>query len=206
MAVCFLILGSSFVLARNSNFSSNSAFFTMRVCTVDDPGPWLSSGASTRTRALAFSTCYFVSPVHNLDDFIADNSESWSFKLGSYNLGLLFRDSFKSSRLEIAQYYQQRGLATNPWATSVRDFWLDFGLLAPLAYFPLGLLVARVSPRSLKDDELAVARTALLLPWAVMLPFISPLVASSLVYPIVILGLLGVATRLGMFRKAALHA
>ncbi len=192
-ALAFVYLGSSFVLARNSNFKQAPDFFVRRTCPVEHLGSWLTRSASTNTRALALSTCYFVAPTHNLDDFVAN--ADWSHMLGRYNLGLVDRSSFRHAREEIAWYYRWQGQGTNPWATSVRDFWLDFGMLAPLAFLPLGALIARVAPVGRRDDHLAVTRIALLTPVALMTPFISPLVIPSLVYPLVLVAALGAATR-----------
>ena len=194
--ILFFVLGTTFALTRNPNFAGNQAFFIARICTVQEPGSWVDGTADPNTAALGASLCYFVSPMHSLDDFI-HGRDDWDFRLGGYNAGLLTRAAFADARNDIGEFYDGRGLGTNPWTTSVRDFWLDFGYAAPLVYFPMGYAIARVSRRQRPNNPFAMARAALLVPWALMIPFISPLIISSLMYPLLIVVALQFATRVG---------
>lgn len=194
-AILFFVLGSTFALTRNTNFSADQAFFIARVCPLQERGPWVSGDGSPETAALAGTLCYFVAPTHNLDDFIS-TYDDWDYTWGGYNAGLVTRGSFSETRAQIAENYVRRGLAPNPWATGVRDFWLDFGYLAPVAFVPLGYGVARLSRRCQVNDPMSLMRAALLLPWAFTLPFQSPVILPSLVYPLVLVELLHTAARL----------
>lgn len=174
-----------FYLARNSNFSVDPGLFVRHNCQSGKLSPAIARG-SDHLQAFAVSTCYVSTPIYALDDFLTDNEGKWEHTLGSYNLGTVLQADFADTRERIALYYKARNLAENPWATSMRDFWIDFGWLAFLIYLPLGLFFGWASKRQTLRTETEVMRLGLIAVCAFMVPFISPLVTRGLIYPILL--------------------
>lgn len=174
-----------FYLARNSNFGRAPAVYVEYNCHGGRMVDEVARG-SLELKAFALGTCYVVEPVHVLDDFLSDNEGFWDYRYGVYNLSTIFPEEFTNIRDEIAIYFKRKGYGQNPWATSMRDFWIDFGWFAFLAYLPLGLFFGWLARHRVFRTETDVMRFGLLAVCAFLVPFLSPLVIRQALYPLVV--------------------
>jgi len=184
-------LASNFYLSRNPNFRSDPNFFIEYNCAKGQLPRHLTR-LELEWKAAILSSCYASSPIRYLDDFVA---LEWPKQFGAYNGGIVFQDNFAKQRESIALYYRAKGVGENPWATSMRDFWIDFGSLAFLAYLPLGALLGWFSRRSRLATESQVILRAMAVCAALLIPFISPLIIRPILFPIIVALILPLACR-----------
>lgn len=184
-------LATTIYINRNLNFERNVNFYINYNCYGGYVNPMIEP-VSLDVTALLLSSCYATSPLRNLDDF---SQNDWDQKYGKYNLGIIFRADFDESRRDIANYYRVRGYGQNPWSTSIRDFWLDFGYWAVLAYLPLGFAFGRLTRHRYLSSEQHIIYTAMIVCAAFMIPFQSPLIIRYIIYPIVTAWLISLVTR-----------
>ena len=182
VALVVVVLGGPFVLSRNQDFARQPNLYLAYNCVDAEFANLIDEGGSNTIRALAFSSCYFSSPVHTFDMML----EEWDRDplMGGYNTARIDPRTFVETRAEIARFLDRRDLAPNPWAGAVRDFWLDLGAWAPIGFAYLGIAIAALTPRSVIRSELELARMALICLVGFMVPFISPLVIPQIVYPL----------------------
>ena len=177
--------GSSFYLARSSNFADNPDAFLAFNCAGAEFGS-LVEDRSVNVKAFTLSSCYFSSPIHNLDQFVSDNENSWDHTWGKYNLGVLFVGEFEEERDKIEKYYNRQNHAPNPWATGLRDFWLDFREFSFVPLFLAGAGLGTQQRRKRLVNEFQLARTSLLALTGFLVPFLSPLIIRAIVYPVIV--------------------
>jgi len=179
----FLIV--NFYQYRNQNFSSNPRYYIERVCAGSPPAAFVIRG-SDALQAATVSSCYFTSPVHNLDAFLINNDQLWDHTYGLYSLSVFIPDSFLKIRDELAWYYRLLGEARNPWATAARDYWLDWSWWAVLAFVVTGIVFGWLSRKRVLRTETDLARFGLIVIAAFFIPFQSPLINRPMLYPIVV--------------------
>jgi len=181
----FYILGAEFYLARSPNFILAPDLFLRHNCagaSYTDMGERLSS----ELQALVLSSCYFSSPPYFFDVFL-ERRGIGELALGGYNLSIIFSDMFVDARSDIAALFAHESFGQNPWSTSARDFFIDFGYLAFLFSLVLGIILGRFSKAYPVDSYAGVVRLGILACFAFMFPFISPLVIRPIIYPIIFL-------------------
>jgi hypothetical protein len=176
------MLASQFYLQRNSRFERNPNVYIERSC----HGGRLSESmrnAPISAKALTLSSCYFTGPVRALDNMM----QRWDkMYYGGYNLGVIFEGQFTGARDDIEDYFLLQSSNGNPWATSIRDVWLDVRWGAPLAFCFLGFLFALATSRRRGSYTTTdVARFGLLAVAGFTVPFVSPLVVRHFLYPFV---------------------
>lgn len=174
-----------FYLARNSNFERAPEVYVDYNCHGGKMVDQVASG-SLELQAFTLGTCYVIEPVHVLDDFLSDNEGTWDYRYGLYNLSIFFPNEFDQVREEISVYFKRRGYGQNPWATSMRDFWIDFGWFAVLAYLPLGMFFGRLARNRIFRTETEIMRFGLLAVCGFLVPFLSPLVIRQALYPLIV--------------------
>jgi hypothetical protein len=176
------VLASSFHLARSSNFERSPAAFVRHNCLGGQMGD-LVYNSTAPIQALAVSSCYVTVPMRVLNENLQGGSFDHTF--GAYNLAIFYDAGFTETREDIAWYYRSAGLAQNPWATSMRDLWIDFWYFAVLAYIPLGAAFGALTRRRYLVTEGQVIRYGCVVVAAALLPFISPLLIRYIVYPVI---------------------
>ena len=187
--------GSSFYLARSTNFADDPESFLAFNCADAEFGD-LVQDRSIDVKAFTLSSCYFSAPIYNFDRFVSDNDRSWDHSWGKYNLGVLFPAEFEVERDKIEKYYRRQNHAPNPWATSLRDFWLDFREFSFVPLFIAGVGLGTQQRRKVLLNEFQLARTSLLALTGFLVPFLSPLIIRAIVYPVIVSYFFEFATRL----------
>ncbi len=175
------ILASQFYLARNTSFGSNVEGYIQYNC---DGGRLAApvKAMPLSIQSLSLSSCYFSTPLHSFDRMRRDWNKRYN---GAYNGGIIFGDEFSEAREEISNYFSSKRLAGNPWATSVRDFWLDIGYAAPLAFLIVGFVAGKIGKLGRSNSPTVLARYGLLGSIAFMMPYQSPFVLRYLIYSII---------------------
>lgn len=192
-AIVVIQLGSTFYLSRNRDFGKNPDYYIARNCIGGTAANWVREG-KLATQALALSSCYITAPVRMLDDFLTGDIIN-HHTLGAYNFSIIYPVKFLDTRDRIANHYRAQDMGENPWSTSMRDFWIDWGYFSVLFCVPFGALFGMMTRRSRLRSELQVARYSLAVVAAVMIPFISPLVIRYIVYPIIVTWLVAAIIR-----------
>lgn len=175
------ILASQFYLARNSNFGDNVDFYIKYNCN----GAILSEpirAAPISVQALTLSSCYFSAPLSIFERMSKDYELRYS---GAYNLGIISPEKFVIARADIEDYFASRNLAQNPWATSIRDIWLDVGYAAPIVFILIGLMAGKIGNLTPNGPITDLARFGLITTLAFMIPFQSPFILRYIVYSII---------------------
>lgn len=185
-------LTTNFYLARNPNFRTAPSFFIEYNCARGKMSERVRS-ADLEWKALVLSSCYASAPLRLLDDFIR---RDWRHTFGIYNGGIIFNDAFEKERERLSVFYRGQGIGQNPWATSMRDFWIDFNYWAILAYLPLGFGFGFWTRRRKFLNEGDIIRYSMVANAAFLIPFISPLNIRYIIFPIVVTMLLPVASSL----------
>lgn len=134
----------------------------------------------------AFASSYISQPIVKYTFFLENSDiESW-LTLGAYNFPLISKavsmlqassNEWAEIRERLAMVSARFGYGENPWATSVRDLVIDFGLWGmPLAMFVLGALAQYLFLRA-SGSRRAEWRIALALagPMIFFMAFFSPL-------------------------------
>jgi hypothetical protein len=178
-------LSVTFYQYRNQSFYSNPQYYIERVCAGARPEAWVISG-SDALQAATISSCYFTSPVHNLDAFLLNNGQSWDHTYGLYNASIFSDENFYKIREDLSWYYGLLGQARNPWATAARDYWLDWSWWAILAFVVTGAVFGWLSRKKVFQTETDLARFGLIAIAAFFMPFQSPLINRPMLYPIVV--------------------
>lgn len=183
--IMFYFFGAEFYLSRNSNFALAPDLFLRHNC-AGASFTALGSEMPNSVKALILASCYFSSPPYFFEIFWTGGGVG-SFGLGTYNFGIISQGSFTSFRQEIASLLQQEALGQNPWATSARDAYIDFGFFAPLFAAVLGAGVGMFAPINPRDGYIAAAKFSVLVCFAFFLPFMSPLIIRPIIYPLILL-------------------
>lgn len=113
--------------------------------------PWVLSVSSIAgfgwIPVFAYSTNYFSGSLDKLNYFLISTDVSTWYELGYYNFPVLSQiavlldvgeNRWLEIRNNIALVMGDAGFASNPWATGIRDFVIDFGLIGCI--FAAGIL------------------------------------------------------------------
>lgn len=146
---------------------------------------------------VAISVSYFSSPLTFFEAFMRDRSQCGCFpSFGVYNFpfldNVLGGDWFEI-RARIAHFWMTRGVGQNPWATSYRDFFIDFGWIGSFVFNALifFLLGAFARSAAAKRDDVSKLIVAYIAAFVLVTPLLSPLlilVVSLPLYGLVIGG------------------
>jgi hypothetical protein len=155
----------------------------------------------------AYSTGYFSRALEKLNYFIVHTDIANWYLLGQYNLPQTSKvvgtisaseSGWYNARIDIATLMQAQGWSPNPWATGVRDFVIDFGLLgAIICTFIFGYVAQRIFNSALETPGYMVnAAAAYVSASSFIFAFIGPSQIRVITTPLILIGVLFVLTRL----------
>lgn len=132
----------------------------------------------------AYSTSYYSGALDKLNYFVTETAVFQWHQFGLYNITQISQVSgaltggvtpWHQIRLDIAELMSHEGWAVNPWSTAIRDFGIDFGLVAvPIAGI-LGFVAQKAYARSLASRSFIGLITASYISIACLVfAFISP--------------------------------
>jgi len=185
-AVFVFLMGGVLYILRNPIFAAAPNVFLANSCAHSEFSE-IGRALQPTVQALAMQMCYFHNPPFKLAVFLDATDWSWTYEMGAYNLSTFIKSEFQEIRGDIFSLYRSSGLGGNPWATSGRDFFIDFGFLFPMFSVLLGGAAGLISPKGAPNGMQSAAAFGVLACFGFWMPFMSPLLIRSVVYPLAIL-------------------
>lgn len=182
----FPILRNPFILENPDKFLIGAGYFS----------DWLNSVVTVMKMPelyiLAISSTYFSYTVIACQISIEfGHVQDW-YSLGLYNVGIISQvmgalglgNPFHELRIQIAWFMDSLGLPKNPWATSARDFLIDFGYIGSvLIIFPIGYAITKLFYKLSNKLEAYITRSIILMMvsiFGILSPFPQRIVSSCL--------------------------
>lgn len=139
---------------------------------------------------VAISVSYFSSTLTFFESFMRDSTQcNCSPQYGVYNfpfLDNLIGGDWFEIRTQIAYFWASRGTGQNPWASSYRDFFIDFGLIGSLIFNAVvfASLGALAGSAATKRDDLSKLVVAYISAFVLITPLLSPLLILVISLPL----------------------
>lgn len=153
------------------------------------------------TGVLAASASYFSSTLTFFEQFMRDHEACRClYSFGAYNfsiLDLVGLTDWGSVRAGITEFWSLRSASTNPWASSYRDWFIDFGTIGSpifgfILFAVLGGLWRMAASRS---DRLGKFAATYICTFVMVVPLLSPLFIHGFSIPLYIIVFFIVFTR-----------
>jgi hypothetical protein len=153
----------------------------------------MNSATGGTIGVFAASLSYFTSTLTFFEAFLRDASscgctEQW----GAYNfsiLDLLGITDWNAIRASIARFWEMRQAGVNPWASSYRDWFIDFGYFGTIIFgFALFYFFgSAVRSSSSRVDSISVITCTYVAIMIQIVPMLSPLLSTAFFVPLVML-------------------
>jgi hypothetical protein len=141
---------------------------------------------------LIFSSSYFTKPITTLDYFITTGiAESFNGK-GTYIFRNLFtpfgNNNFYEIRNHISLSRRAQNLSENPWATSYRDYIIDFGLIGGGLFAMFSGFISKLGYLFIyKSNRIeAITLSTLCVINVIFIPYCNILVDGTIIYSIIV--------------------
>jgi hypothetical protein len=130
---------------------------------------------------LVYGSSYFSLPIVKYNFFVEEGEVHKWYRSGGFNFSIVSKlmgtkEALKETRNQIAILSSKEKYNPNPWATALRDFVIDFGLLGGIfLFFAIGIIFQAVFEYAVRTKHIEVIMLIALCALSTMLlPYSSP--------------------------------